>query len=544
MNEERTYRLSNVGYSNQEDNLTQLKGAINDFILEKSKNSHENIQNSYIHLLTVFESFLVEESNQKLISDFSSKIAELIYNFIPAICQSLIFLVQTLRILPKIDQFSKINPPSNIFNLFVTSCDFAVQQKQILKIAINYFRLVFTNQEFVRKFVVDGSGLHLLLNELVCRQIVPEMEEICDLLIENLTVLDKQSIYFDLFRDFVSLFNAKKIRPENAFYSSLFISRIFHKVTYFKIADATQTFANIGVFKVIYQIFKKINENQIAQIINIFLTSLDDTTKKQPNLIFCHWLSQICVQSPVIQDISFKLLIPYISNSAASLKEINEVFSLLLWLTDFKRPLNESIEIVHYVDKYCPEITINFLPTLLQITNALYEDVFNIILSQIQTKKITPSSLSEIGFLETFIINNDSLNLPKLFCDQNFYDVALNVFLQSAFLQPQVLLALLRNDTLFEISSNFLCLSPSLQNIKAILNEHSSKIYELFLITFERSIDVCTNFIVAGGLQWLNEIDFSYFVQLLGSLVSQRRFPEVDKFISSLPTTHPLFSLS
>ncbi|OHT08123.1 hypothetical protein TRFO_23489 [Tritrichomonas foetus] len=537
MTDEKRFKNLHLNNLLKRDNIRQLKETIDELMIEKGS---DFFQNSYIHLLTLFESFMVEESNPNIIAYCSTWVSNAIFDFIPSICQSLICLIQTLRILPKIDSVSTKSPPVCIFNLFLSSIEFSSQQKQIIQLSTNYFTHLFQNLEFATSFI-EENGFQIILNEIICKAVIPDVENFVDFVLDLVKIPESQS-NSTIFAEFVSLFNSQRIPKENSYFAARFIAKIFRKFTFLNF-DATLLFVNDGGLKVIAQIFKLINSRQVAQIISFFLTSLDFSTKKEPNLVFCHWLSQICFQMPLIQEIVFPLIIPYISNNTTQLKDINNEFPFSLWLTDFRRPLNEVIEIAYAVNQYCPEMTSNLLQYLLPITDSNYNDIFNIINEQLKTGYINTKKLAEFGFLETFVINIESSILTQLFCDNDFPEVTKQVFLHSSFCQPQVLLAILQSDIPFDVVSNFLISSPTVENIKAILADRSTQTCQLFLITFDQHVEVCENFIAAGGLEWLNEIDFSYFVPLLGSLVVQKRFPEVDDFILSLPSLHKLFSL-
>ncbi|OHT16980.1 hypothetical protein TRFO_41408 [Tritrichomonas foetus] len=531
----------------KKESVRQVKTAINQLNTEKTL---ENVNHLYLNLLTIFEGFLVDETDERVLKYVSLITSDKIYEYIPLICSSILSLVQTLRILPKIGQITNRVPPTIIFKLFIAAQDYSKQYKQIISLTIPYFSQLFVNQSFVSKFIEKNGLIEILKKIVINPDVTDETQDFIYHIIRFFPSVDPQ-IEFNFFSEFSSLVRNDLVPVENKLFAAKFLSMVFVQFSKQRNGVSTQL-VNSGALQALQFLLKNIEILETAKILSMLINSNDDNPKVEPNLIICHWICQICSFYSYIPDIAFPLLTPYIMNKNPLIEELDQSFPIILWFTDFIRPLNDLVEIIRAFDNYYPESLKKFLPSLFRENHSLndkYSDVFRIVMNQIDNQLLTYKDLSLFGFVESFILNPTPDILMNLYKIECFEETIKNVFVESSSdLQISVLNSLLYSNLPIDTCSSLLVEKPTISNIKTIISDTKDRNSQVILLSLNnaahlKSNEIYSNFIDSGGLQWINSIDFTFFVPILGSVVSKKKYKKVDDFIISLPKTHKLFSM-
>ena len=517
--------------------VKHVKTSIKAFCTEKDQ---ECQMKSYLNMLSVIEGFIVEEQNKETVFYVVDRlIGTKIYDYIPKISNSFVAVIQTLRILPQLESISKKTPPPIILNLFSSSCLFSSKQKQLIQLSKNYFTRVFSLKDF--SFQFESNDLIDKLWPSLCQ---PLSDEIQNYIIQTIRLFKSKTIQIDInaFRSFTDLVEKGSIPPENSYFASKYIITLFSQFS-ITIPSITTNFINCEVPKSLEILLKSLDTNQINEIFKGLL---------KIDTIFFQWMGQICSQNTELQDIVFKLVIEYIftSKTPTTVHTINQYFPLKHWFTDFRRPLSELASTIQLISEHDSKEVKPLIPYLFKIIDTDYSKFFNLIKKMTDDKKIfSYSELAGYGYLQSFVIKPPPSTLKALFTAANFEDFTKEVFKKSTSEnQSQAFKSMFNSDVKIESLSHFLNEVPSVENIKSILIEEEDeekldKSCQIIFSSFEDNAQACNNFIAAGGLQWLERTNDSYFVLLLSCLVKRRSYEELDNYINTLPKDHKIFSL-
>lgn len=330
------------------------------------------------------------------------------------------------------------------------------------------------------------------------------------------------------------------------------------------------------------------------------------------NHSFITSLFNSCLKIPKIQEKTFDMISKlFLSRQKLNQENLNNSFPLQRVITDFQLPLDIIIDFLLKLDKYQPDYIQfclePFMKKLIKLENIessdpkkLYCSLLEIVYHQIRLNTNNEENfyfhLIWIGFLQTFVISLNPeilvvliekfkdftslvfkmtqllLNMKTtresssnknnlIFYNNNNNNLADDIFKSFINTSPYCDKADL-NKQLNDFCCNYLQFNSNERNLKILLDfTIQNKAFNLIniLLSTILNVKIGRSFLKAGGLEWLekalqtNLINIEKYSMLLGNLVFNQRFEEVDLFFLDLQKkkyfdavdkseVHPLFT--
>ena len=480
----------------------EVTSALRDF---QKENNQKNKASLFLNFLSLYEGFLVNDANEKIIKLVIPKTLPKILDYAEISSQSVPTLVQSIRLLSLSMCISQFLPRAkNIIFLFNACCKFALIQPKILQMSTDLFTKLFKNKDFVIDFS-NNDGYVSYLKQVLCQ-------------VTNDTII-QWSLNIILNSPKAETFG--EIDPTNLFTSFLYVIN----------SDLVPRQSLEGTAILINKIIRYGSQ-----------CSSEFIEKILENNVFYEYdriVNEIGKQNDTFLS-SFQLRLHVFESCYTNFPQYFLSFAPILFL---------------YLSQHANNWDLRY---------AFYDSIFLKLVKLLSHQKINYHDLYTVKFLEAFVIGLNTDILADFIGNPQkpFSHVVLSVFALPEYQSKQHIVfskVLKTNNKLnfssqfFVFSTNLLSCAPTPEVVSCLLSETTLTKNINFLDILQSSLvqlEVLANsFIEADGLEWLQVslesglISIDLFANILSNLVVFRRFDEIDNFIFSLNKDHPLFKL-
>ncbi|KAK8890144.1 hypothetical protein M9Y10_034904 [Tritrichomonas musculus] len=331
--------------------------------------------------------------------------------------------------------------------------------------------------------------------------------------------------------------------------SLLAVTKLFYRMSFVN-RNCKQSFLRFVIPQIIDK--KIISEDKWRDCFSTLLSANTDIDSPAPNegiFNFLFGLSQLIDTKTFKKFFIFKKFESYKCD-----QNIEKYFPKIQDLLDFLSNIIDSIIQLNLTVIFTNLLQSTFrLFSVRMIDDALQ---YNQLISIIEKSKISFDEFPS-KFIKCFLRTPSPATLDNLFKNDFLLKMSLHYFSLPIMKesQPTTFQYLFElSDKQLKILVKFLNANPTKRLLRCLMNcilqNPTNNGFLIIMSSFHESEEVCEKFVACDGLQFLDKclkdgfLSLDMFAMIIATLVSHRLFPEVDKFISKLDKSHPLFSLS